>query len=208
MSKHVHILGNGKSAAMYSKNENKTGPVYTCNLPPFSVPEAKATFMVDFKMMKSITEGSVRVPGTWILGFRPKKWTEMHPAFYMKYAPQIKEFYLTLPSYVNNYTDFNCGHFGTHYIANKLQATDIHMYGFDSLFEFDLTSCTDLFLSSDRGTNNNVRLIGNWRPVWYNIFKEFPNTTFHLYYHKHDKIKIPNLPNINIITLKEKSSVQ
>lgn len=201
MTKVVHLIGNGKSAAMY-KDEPRTGTVYTCNLPPFAVPEAKATFMVDFKMMKAITEGSVQVPGTWILGYRPKKWTEMNPGFYIRHAAQIKEFYLELPKYVKNYTDFNCGHFGAHYIANKLKADEIHMYGFNSIFEVDLTSCTDLFLSSDRSVANNVRLINNWRPVWGNMFKEFPNTKFKLY-HNHSKIKVKMPDNVEVITPKK-----
>ena len=52
-----------------------------------------------------------------------------NPNFYMKVAQQIKGFYLTLPSYVTNYTDFNCGHMAAHYTANELQADEIHMYG-------------------------------------------------------------------------------
>lgn len=202
MTKVVHIIGNGKSATMYN-SEERTGTVYTCNLPPFSVPEAKATFMVDFKMMKAITEGSVNVPGQWILGYRPKKWTEMNSGFYIKHATQIKEFYLEKPSYVNNYTDFNCGHVAVHYAAFKLKADEIHMYGFNSIFEADLTSCTDLFLSSDRGVANNVRLNNNWRPIWGNMFKEFSSTKFKIY-HNHNKIKVKMPGNVEVVTKKDK----
>lgn len=202
MSKVVHIIGNGPSAGIY--NQKSTGIKYTCNLPPFYVEGAKATFMVDFKMMKAITEGSVTVPGDWILGFRPKKWTEMRPDFYMKYAGQIKEFYLEKPKYVANYTDFNCGHLAVHYAANKVKADEIHMYGFDSIFDPDVRSCTDFYLASDRSSQNSTRLAGNWRPIWTNMFKEFSNTKFVLY-HYHDKIKTPMPSNVSVkVTPKKK----
>jgi len=192
MSKIVHIIGNGPTSAM-TYDPNVPGDKYTCNLPPFPVPGAKATFMVDFKMMNAITLGELQVPGEWIVGMRPKKWCESRPNFYLKFARQIKEFFLEKPPYVANYTDFNCGHMGVYYIAKKLKADEIHMYGFDSIFDFDLRSCTDFYLGSDRSTGNNARLTGNWRPVWNEMFKEFKNTKFILY-HKHNNIKL-NIPD-------------
>ena len=147
MTKTAHIIGNGPSAGFYKPAK---GLKILCNLPPMSVANAYTTVMVDFKMMKAIHEGSVVVPGDWVLGARPNKWMEMRNDFYMKYAPQIKEFYMVLPKYVANYTDFNCGHMATHYTANKLKCDEIHMYGFTR----------------------------NWRPVWTNMFKEFKDTQF------------------------------
>jgi len=200
MGKVVHIIGNGPSAGL-TYNPSVKGLKYTCNLPPFSVPEAKATFMVDFKMMKAITDGSVTVPGEWILGFRPKKWTEVNPRFYLKYAPQIKEFYLDKPTWVRSYTDFNCGHTSAHYAAHKLKAEEVHMYGFDSIFDLDLRSCTDFYLNSDRGTMNNTRLSGNWRPIWHRMWKESPDTKFILYHH-HSNIKTPPVSkNVEIVVV-------
>lgn len=204
MTKSINIIGNGKSAVLYQKVEKK-GSTYTCNLPPFSVPEAKSTFMVDFKMMNAINEGSVTIPGQWIVGFRPKKWCEMRPSFYMKYAPQIKEFFTDLPSYVNNYTDFNCGHMGTYYICKKFQPDEIHMFGFDSIFDFDLYSSTDFYLGSDRSNQTGVKLTNNWRPIWVNMMKEFPNTKFVLYhFHKNTKIPLPENAEIVVIPKKVK----
>lgn len=192
------MIGNGKSAGLYEKNKKIGGLKYTCNLPPFEIQGVRATFMVDFKMMKAIASGSVIVPGTWILGARPKKWCEMQPGFYMKYAKQIAGFYLELPPYVKNYTDFNCGHMGTHYIAKKHSPEQIHMYGFDSMFGPELFSSTDLYLMSDRSEQNNYRLKNNWRPIWSNLFKEFPKTEFVLH-HFHNSIQIPEVPeNVTI----------
>jgi len=73
------------------------------------------------------------------------------------------------------------------------------MHGFDSLFDFNLRSYTDLFLNSDRGDINNNRLANNWRPVWENMFKEFPKTKFVLY-HKHNAIKVNVGDNVSIVT--------
>lgn len=195
MSKVAHIIGNGRSSSLYNPSK---GLKITCNLPPFEVSNVYTTCMVDFKMMKAIEEGSVVVPGDWVLGFRPKKWMEMKPNFYMRYAPQIKEFYTHLPKYVKDYTSFNCGHMATHYSASRLECDEIHMYGFDSIFSFDITSSSDLFLTSDREVNNTQRLTALWRPIWEGLFKEFSNKQFVLYYHK-DKEPLTKVPaNVEI----------
>lgn len=196
MAKVAHIIGNGDNASLYTPSK---GLKITCNLPPFEVSDAYTTCMVDFKMMKAIHDGSVVVPGEWILGARPKKWMEMHPSFHMKYARQVKGFYTELPKYAGNYTNFNCGHLATHYTANKLKCDEIHLYGFDSMFDFNLRSTSDLFLFSDRELNNNMRLMNNWRPIWGQLFLEFPETRFVLH-HKHANIKFPISKNVEIVT--------
>ena len=192
----IHIIGNGDNAVRYKPSK---GIKLTCNLPPFAIDNVYATCIVDFKMMVAISDGIVQVPGEWIVGFRPKKWCEMRPDFYMKYAPQIKTFYLDKPDYVPTYTEFNCGHMATHFAANKLKGEEIHLYGFDSMFDFNLRSYTDTFMTSDRSDTNNARLTNNWRAIWPELFKEFPNTQFVLH-HKHDKLKYPKPENVEIIT--------
>ena len=196
MARVVHVIGNGDKAALYKPTK---GIKITCNLPPFAVEGAYATCIVDFKMMRAMAEGSVFPPGDWILGFRPKKFLEMNPNLRLKWVSHIKEFYTELPDYVANYTDFNCGHMATHYAANKIQGTEIHLYGFDSMFDPNLRSCTDLYLNSDRSETNNHRLANNWRPVWANMFKEFPDTQFVLH-HTHNKIRFPIPKNVEIVT--------
>lgn len=196
MSRAIHIIGNGDNAVRYKPSK---GIKLTCNLPPFAIDNVYATCIVDFKMMSAINQGIVTVPGEWIVGFRPKKWCEMNPAFYMKYAPQIKTFYTDKPEYVPTYTDFNCGHMATHFAANKLKGDEIHLYGFDSMFDFNLRSYTDTFMTSDRSDTNNARLTNNWRSIWPQLFNEFPNTQFVLH-HKHDKLKYPKPKNVEIIT--------
>ena len=201
MSKVAHVIGNGKTAALYQPAK---GLKVTCNLPPFAVANVYTTCMVDFKMMRAIDEGSVRVPGDWVLGFRPKKWMEMKPNFYMKYAPQIKEFYTVLPKYSPDYTAFNCGHMAVHYTANKLEADEIHMYGFDSMFSFDATSFCDTFLVSDRGVSNTQRLTNLWRPIWEGIFKEFSDKQFVLHYHKDMQPNMKITENVEVRVTKKK----
>lgn len=197
MGRVVHIIGNGDCATYYKP---APGIKLTCNMPAFDIKDVYGTVMVDFKMMKALAEGSLKLDAyDWILGARPKKWMEMQPNFYLKYAKNVKEFYLEKPSYVQSYTDFNCGHMAVHYAANKLKADEIHMYGFDSLFDMNLRSVTDLYLFSDRSTLNSHRLNNNWRPIWYYMFREFPNTKFILY-HKHNAIKIDKPDNVFIDT--------
>lgn len=197
MSKVIHVIGNGDNAPMYKQGSK--GLKITCNLPPFAVQGVYATCIVDFKMMRSMHEGSISVPGDWVLGWRPKRYLEMNPSLRLRWAQNIKEFYTVLPSYAENYTNLNCGHMAVHYSANKLKGTEIHLYGFDSLFDMNLRSCTDFYLGSDRGDANNLRLSDRWRPIWQNLFKEFPDTKFVLH-HKHDKIKFAVSENVEITT--------
>lgn len=197
MARTVHVIGNGDSAGMFQGDAK--GIRLTCNLPPFQVDRVYATTIVDFKMMRAMAEGSVIVPGDWILGWRPQRFLEANPNFRVKWMNQIREFYTELPKYVPGYTDFNCGHMAVHYAANKLQADSIHLYGFDSIFDMNLRSTSDLVLNSDRGNTNNYRLINNWRPVWSGVFNEFPNTEFVLY-HKHNKIPFKVPENVKIVT--------
>lgn len=201
----VHIIGNGDNAVMFD-NENAKGTRLICNLPPFDVKRVYGSVMVDFKMMAALTEGSLNLDMyQWILGNRPKIWMEKQPGFYLKHAARIREFYLTVPKYCGPVgsaqaaTNFNCGHMAAHYAANKLKAKEIHMYGFDSLFDHNMRSITDLYLSSDRGDQNNFRLLENWRPIWGGIFGEFSETKFKIY-HKHDKLKIPKPKNVEVVT--------
>lgn len=196
----VNILGNGDTAYLYNEHERPDGKLVICNMPPFDVKNVFASVMVDFKMMKALWEGSLNLDMyEWVLGRRPKKWMEMNPTFYIKYSHLIKEFYLDVPSYAVNATNFNCGHMATHYACRRLKATEVHMYGFDSLFEENMRSYTDLFLHSDRSEFNNKRLLGIWRPVWGNLFAEFPKTKFVLH-HTHGKSQIILPDNVEIVT--------
>lgn len=204
MAKVIHVIGNGDKAIYYQREKRK-GTKILCNMPPFEIPtnEVYGTCMVDFKMMMALTEGSVNLDRyMWILGTRPRIWMYERSTFYLKYAPNIKEFYTHVPDYAGNATNFNCGHMAVHYAANRHKADEIHMYGFDTLFDFNMRSVTDLVLSSDRSNNNNYRLLNNWRPVWREIFREFPETKFVLH-HNHDSMKIPKLDNMEVVVYNE-----
>ena len=192
MPRVVHVIGNGDSSLLYEAEPRK-GLKLGCNRIGFPVPDKFASCIVDYKFMQAMTNKQIDLPGQWILGFRPKHWMEMHPEYYIKVSHQVKEFYTELPKYAANYTDFNCGHMATHYAANKLKADVIHMYGFDSIFDFNLKSGSDFSLNSDRGGANNLRLADNWRPIWQSMFREFSDTKFVLHY-LHDKLKI-NIDN-------------
>ena len=126
---------------------------------------------------------------------------------HLKFSSQVKEFYTVLPKYVANYTDFNCGHMAVHYAANKIKADEVHMYGFDSNFDFNMRSCSDFYLNSDRGNQNTNRLANNWRPVWSNMFNEFPNTKF-VMHHIHDAVKFPIPDNVSVKTYTGKATIK
>ena len=177
-----HVIGNGDLAAVYKFRE-RVGKKLICNMPPFEMPasEVYGTAMVDFKMMSALEEGQVN------LG---------------KYAPNVREFYTDVPKYAKNATNFNCGMMAVHYAIHKKKADVVHMYGFDTLFDFNMRSITDLYLNSDRGNINNFRLIENWRPVWNGIFKEAEKTTGtkFILHHNHDKLKITTRDNMSVET--------
>lgn len=206
MTRVAHIIGNGDNAQMYKPAK---GLKIACNQAPMPIENLYTSCIVDFKMCAALTEGSVVINGNWTLGFRPKVWYDQNRGnFKMKFGHKIREFYTEIPPYTklrpdetigNMYTNLNCGHFAAHYTANRLKATEIHMYGFDSLFDMNLRSYTDFVLQSDRGATNNVRLNDRWRPIWNGIFNEFKDTQFILY-HKHDQIKIPVPKNVEIRT--------
>ena len=196
MTKAAHIIGNGFTASLFRHED--PGMKVTCNLPPFPV-KALHTYMVDYKMMFAIQEGSLTVPGDWVLGFRPKDFCNRTPAFYLKHASQIKEWYTHLPSYAPSYRDFNCGHVAAHHVATKYKPDVIYMYGFDSIFDFDLRSCTDFYLFSNRDRGTTHRLSENWRLIWPALFKEFSDTKFVLVgKHKDLKIEIPDNVEVEV----------
>ena len=199
-SKEIHVLGNGDKASYYLE-EPRIGTKILCNMPPFEVPakEVYATCMVDFKMMAALTAGEIAIDQyNWVLGTRPRIWMNSRHAFYMKYAPNIKEFYTHVPKYAGNATNFHCGHMAVHYTATKFKPDVIHLYGFDTIFDFNMRSITDVYLSSDRTQVNNYRLLNNWRPVWRDIFREFPKIEF-VFHHNHDNFKIPKLDNMRVV---------
>lgn len=196
MPRVLHVIGNGDNAQWYN-DEPRKGLKLTCNIPPFPVKDAYGTVMVDFKMMRALTKKELTLPGDWILGFRPKIWMEKNPQWYVQMSSQVKEFYLNLPKYVANYTDFNCGHMATHYGCTKFKPDIVHLWGFDSIFDMNLRSCSDFYLASPRDDASNVRLSSNWRPVWENMFNEFKDTEFVLH-HVHDKLKIRKGPNVSV----------
>lgn len=197
----INVVGNGPLAELWKKDEERTGKTVICNLPPFEIDpsEVWATVMVDFKMMKALTQQEINLDQyQWVLGARPQKWMYAQQDFYLKYSHNIRQFYTVLPKYVHNYTDFNCGHMAVHYVCNALKASEVHLYGFDSLFERHIKSSTDNHLASDKSDLNTHRLIEKWRPIWQNIFLEFPDITFVLH-HDHGNIKFSVPKNVIIM---------
>ena len=208
MSKKIYILGNGPSSKLMPESirKERRGKMIVCNLPPFAVSEVYACCVGDYKMMKALEEGSVNLDEyQWILANRPRSFMDSYPSFYIKHAHRIREFYTTVPDYCDlgdpeiAATNFNCGHLATHYAAAKHAPNEIHMFGFDSIFDHNMTSFTDTILSSDRRPSNNYKLLDNWRPIWKSIFMEFSKITFILYHnHINTKIQLPKNVEVRI----------
>ena len=206
MTKKLHILGNGDMAQMMpeSVRYERDGKLLICNMPPFEVHRPYATCIVDFKMCFALKERSIVLDEyNWICGNRPKTFMEANSTFCLQHASRIREFYTTIPSYAGvgdlGATNFNCGHLAAHYAATRHQPDEIHMYGFDSIFDHNMRSYTDVVLNSDRSGINNFRLLDIWRPIWNGIFNEFKDTKFVLY-HKHPNPKISTPSNVEFVT--------
>ena len=164
----VNILGNGPGAALFQKGTE--GELVVCNMPPIelSKEEVYASCMVDFKMMSALEEGQVNLGEyDWVLGTRPRRWMELKPAFYLKYSQNIRGFHTYVPPYAqlpgnklsDAATNYSCGHMAVDYACRIMKATEVHMYGFDAMFDMNLESHTDNFLKSDRSEKilNDVR---------------------------------------------------
>lgn len=210
MSRRVNILGNGPGAALFPKKA--PGETLVCNMPPVNLkPEQVfASCMVDFKMMNALQDGKCNLDKyDWILGTRPRLWVERNTTFYLKYSQNIKGFHTYVPAYAQlpghtveeAATNYSCGHMATDYACRKMKATEVHMYGFDAMFDLDLSSYSDNFLTSDRGLSNKHRMAGNWRPIWSKFFREFEKVEFYLY-HTHTDIKLATGPNVTCKVLK------
>ena len=212
MSKNiVHILGNGDMATLMPEDirQEREGKMFICNTPPFEVKNVYACCMVDFKMMKSLQKNKVNLDEyKWVLGNRPKIFMDGNATFFIQHSWHIREFYTKVPKYCGPNpsiaaTNFNCGHFAAHYALNKKKADEVHLWGFDSIMDHNMRSYTDIKLPSDRNNTNNYKLLDIWRPIWDNIFKEFPkqNLVIH-HHHNNSKVKLPSNVSVEVHSTK------
>ena len=193
----VNVMGNGENAALYEKGT--PGDLVVCNMPPMSLTknEVYASCMVDFKMMEALDKGEVSLDQyDWVLGTRPRRWMEKSPTFYLKYSANIRGFHTHVPPYAQlpghklseAASNYSCGHMAVDYACRVMKATEVHLYGFDAMFDMDIDSFTDNFITSNRTALNVHRLASNWRPIWSFFFREFSNTKF-VIHHNHAGIK-------------------
>jgi len=204
--KKIHILGNGDNAAFFRPHiKERDGKLMICNIPPMEVENVYACAIVDFKMMKNLTNGNVNLDKyQWVLGNRPKIWMDKNPTFYIKHSHHIREFYTDVPKYCGKAanqaaTNFNCGHMATHYSARKHKCDEIHLWGFDSIMDHSMRSYTDTVLPSARNNTNNYKLLEVWRPIWTNLFKEFSDKKFVIHHnHNNAKIKMPSNVGVEV----------
>ena len=196
--KRANILGNGNSASLFQRGTK--GELLVCNMTPISLTkqEVYASCMVDFKMMEALDKGEVKLNEyDWILGTRPRRWMEVNPTFYLKYSPNIRGFHTHIPPYAQlpghklseAATNYSCGHMAVDYACRVMRAKEVHLYGFDAMFDMNLDSFTDSFLNANRSALNIHRMASNWRPIWSGFFREFSDVQF-VIHHVHADIKL------------------
>ena len=202
----IHILGNGPSWEFFKPyQEERDGRLLICNVPPMECDRVYACCIVDFKMMKNLMNGTINLDRyKWVLGNRPKIWMDKKPSWFIQHSHHIREFYTDVPKYCGKdpaqaATNFNCGHFATHYAARQHKPKEIHLWGFDSIMDHTMKSSTDDVLPSDRNRVNNFKLLEVWRPIWTNIFKEFEGKTNFVIHHSHSSIKTKAGVNVGFV---------
>ena len=202
----VNVLGNGDNSSLFEKGTE--GELLVCNMPPMSLSkkEVFGSCIVDFKMMVALESGAVRLDEyDWILGTRPRRWMEKNPTFYLKYSQNIKGFHTYIPPYAqlpghkleDAASNYSCGHMAVDYACRIMKATEVHMYGFDALFDMNLSSFTDTFMESNRSALNVHRMASNWRPIWSGFFREFNDVQF-VIHHEHSDIKLSLSKNARV----------
>ena len=205
--KKIHVIGNGDKAQLFPKEwrQEREGKLMICNVPPMELGNVYACGIVDFKMCKALMKGEVNLDAyQWVMGNRPKIWMDKHASMYIKHSHHIREFYTNVPKYcgpnaAQAATNFNCGHFITHYSARRHNPDEIHLWGFDSIMDHNMRSFTDVVLPSDRNRTNNYKLLDVWRPIWNKIFEEFKSIRFVLHHpHTNSKVKLPD--NVRVDT--------
>lgn len=214
----VNILGNGDSWPLFQRHTE--GDLLVCNMPPihFTSKEVYASCMVDFKMMVALEKGDVNLDDyDWVLGTRPRRWMEKSPTFYLKYSQNIKGFHTHVPPYAqlpghkleDAASNYSCGHMAVDYACRSMRATEVHLYGFDAMFDMNLASYTDNFLDANRSALNVHRMASNWRPIWSHFFREFPDVQF-IIHHVHSDIKLILAENarVEVGTIDEPESNQ
>ena len=212
----VNILGNGDSWPLFE--QGTAGDLLVCNMPPinFEADEVYASCMVDFKMMIALEKGEVELDQyDWVLGTRPRRWMEKSPTFYLKYSQNIKGFHTHIPPYAQlpgnkleeAATNYSCGHMAVDYACRAMKAKEVHLYGFDAMFDMNLASHTDNFLTSDRSPLNVHRMASNWRPIWGKFFREFSEINFVIHHvHADIKFKLPENVTIEVGKINESES--
>ena len=78
-----------------------------------------------------------------------------------------------------------------------MHSKEVHLYGFDAMFDMNLNSYTDNFLESNRTALNVHRMASNWRPIWSGFFREFSDIQF-VIHHGHADIKLPLPENARV----------
>lgn len=204
----VNILGNGDSWPLFE--QGTSGELLVCNMPPIKLKSSEvfASCMVDFKMMVALEKGEVKLDQyDWVLGTRPRRWMEKSPSFYLKYSQNIKGFHTHVPPYAQlpghkleeAATNYSCGHMAVDYACRSMRATEVHLYGFDAMFDMNLASHTDKYLKSDRSALNVHRMASNWRPIWGKFFREFSNIKFVIHHvHSDIKFKLPENATVEV----------
>jgi hypothetical protein len=86
---------------------------------------------------------------------------------------------------------YNGGHAVVDYIINNRKPTEIHLWGFDSMFSTDLTSAMDETLPRP----NRPPLNNEWRPHWHTIMAKDSSIQYvlHIPKGKTSEVKAPNL---------------
>lgn len=155
MTKKVaHLVGNGPSKALFLNEP--AGDIYGCNLGEPTLPMT-ATFIMDKLVIDHIANNGVQLNYPIIA---PNQYRAI-----IKNVTDVKLVLLdTIPELLK--TGESTGHKGAQYLIQK-GYTEIHLWGFDSMFRDTIESDTHGKIPEGPADKNNYK---KWRGTWQPIF--------------------------------------
>jgi len=161
------IIGNGASNRAY----RRSGYTYGCNVPQHKF-KVNALSIIDNQ------------PITWM---KNNNWNPRVPVYctaaardYAKKCNRSGDWFAVYEKRER----YNAGLYAVEHCVSR--ATQIHLWGFDSLFSTDVTSQMDAIVPRGKRPPLHTR----WRPLWQQLFEQNPNVEFVLHIPQGEKSEV------------------
>lgn len=181
----IHILGNGPSLRLFDRDSYPNSDVFVgCN---FSDTELRPDFtvLIDVRAMKQFTRGDngydLKIPA--VLSSRAYNYLDKD-AGWNKVASGKIEIKDVMPlerdRRIAKRLSMNSGQHATVYSIRKyVDQKEIHLWGIDSFWSYDLESMTDAIVRPNQKTNRvKPTVTRQWNGYWHKIFTDYSSHDF------------------------------